>query len=215
MAQILFANNATSTLAGAISNSATAVNLAAGTGVLFPAPAAGQYFVGTFNDSATGLLNEIVHVTAVSVDTLTIVRAQEGTVALNWNAGDLFANLITAGTLATLEAAIPSLGSLRVVSGGTTIAPTSTDGTVVIKNATTSASIYQLPSAPTSGRTVNVKDGAGNFGAPSGSTGGKCTVVTTDGSQIDGITGATGYIMSADWQSEQFIFDGTNWGVYA
>lgn len=214
MSTILFANNASSTLAGAISNTAVTCNLAVGTGVLFPAPGAGQYFVGTFNDAATGLLTEIVHVTNVTVDTITIVRAQEGTTALNWNAGDLFANLLTAGTLQTIEASIPSSGGIRVVAGGSTIAPLSTDGTVVIKNATTSPTVYQMPSSPATGLKVAIKDGAGNFGAASGSTGGKCTVVTTDGTQIDGIAGATGYIMSADWQATSLEFDGTEWGIY-
>jgi len=96
---ILFANNATSTLAGSISNVAVACNLAPGTGALFPSPTGSDYFVMTFTDAATGILKEIVHVTARSVDTLTIVRAQEGTTALAWTAGDIAANLNTAGTM--------------------------------------------------------------------------------------------------------------------
>jgi len=102
MAQILFANNANTTLAGSISPTATTANLAAGTGVLFPAPGAGQYFVGTFTDAATGLLREIVHVTNVTGDTITMVRAQEGTTGLNWLANDLFAELWTAGQAGAL-----------------------------------------------------------------------------------------------------------------
>src|ERR1700685_3189784 len=94
---ILAANNANTTLAGSISNTATTANLAAGTGVLFPSPSGGEYFVGTFTDAATGLLREIVHVTNVTGDTITMVRAQEGTTGLNWSANDLFANLWTAG----------------------------------------------------------------------------------------------------------------------
>ncbi len=99
MAICLFANNATSTLAGSINNVATSCNLAPGTGALFPDPDTGEYFVLTFTDSATGLVNEIVHVTARATDTLTIVRAQEGTAAAAWNAGDLASSLITAGQL--------------------------------------------------------------------------------------------------------------------
>lgn len=95
---ILFANNATTTLASAISNSATSVAVASGTGVKFPSPGAGQFFIMTFLDAATQLIEEIVHVTAVSGDTMTIIRAQEGTSALAWNAGDIAAMLITAGT---------------------------------------------------------------------------------------------------------------------
>ena len=102
MSQLLFANNAGSTLAGGITNVATTANLASGTGVLFPAPAAGQYFVATLTDEATGLLNEIVWVTNVTGDVVTIVRAQEGTTALNWLASDLFDNNWTAGQAAAM-----------------------------------------------------------------------------------------------------------------
>jgi hypothetical protein len=97
MAVLLFANLATATLAGAISNTSTTVTLQAGEGALFPNPSAGQQFVGTFVDAATGLLDEIVTCTARSTDILTIVRAQEGTTGLNCSAGDFFSNLWTAG----------------------------------------------------------------------------------------------------------------------
>jgi len=100
MSRAIFKNNATSTLAGSITNVATTASLSAGTGALFPNPttADGDYFVLTFTDQATGLLNEIVHVTARSGDVITMTRAQEGTTALAWSAGDLATMLITAGT---------------------------------------------------------------------------------------------------------------------
>lgn len=99
MSTLLFANNAGSTLAGPISNVATTINLAAGGGALFPNPTGDQYFKLTLTDAATGLLQEIVHVTARSTDQLTVVRGQEGTTPRNWSAGDLAENLLTAGTM--------------------------------------------------------------------------------------------------------------------
>lgn len=93
----IFANNAGSTLAGSISNTALSLNLQAGGGALFPNPTTGQIFTITAVDAATGLLREIMWCTARSADTLTIVRAQEGTTALNWSAGDLIQELWTAG----------------------------------------------------------------------------------------------------------------------
>ena len=72
MSTFLFANDASSTLVAPISSSSNSVTLASGTGSLFPNPSAGQQFSLTFNDAATGLLTEIVHVTAVSGDTFTI-----------------------------------------------------------------------------------------------------------------------------------------------
>ena len=96
--QFLFANNANSTLAGAITNTATTANLASGTGSLFPPPGTNQAFVATFTSASNPAIQEIVYVTAISGDTVTLVRGQEGTTALAWNANDLFQMLCTAGT---------------------------------------------------------------------------------------------------------------------
>jgi microcystin-dependent protein len=97
MSQIIFKNNAQSSLAGGISPTATSAQLQAGTGVLFAQPTPGQFFVGTFVDAATGLSNEIIHVTQVVGDTISMVRAQEGTAARSWEPGDAFSELWTAG----------------------------------------------------------------------------------------------------------------------
>ena len=43
----LFANNAFSTLAGAISNTATTMSVQAGAGAKFPSPTGGDYFLVT------------------------------------------------------------------------------------------------------------------------------------------------------------------------
>src|ERR1700724_2481804 len=99
MSLVRYKNNLSTTLAGAISNVATAANLQSGAGAQFPSLANGEYIVLTLVDAATGLLNEIVQCTGVSGDTITIVRAQEGTVALNWLAGDIVVNDVTAGQM--------------------------------------------------------------------------------------------------------------------
>lgn len=129
MANLLFSNNAQTTLAGSISNVAVSANLASGAGALFPSPGAGQYFMMTFVDAATGLINEIVKVTARSGDTITIVRAQEGTTAKAWSAGDLAANFWTAGQAAAmLQISDPTI-RIRL-TGNTTfyVATTGNDG---------------------------------------------------------------------------------------
>lgn len=106
MTTILVSNNASSNLAGSITNIATTANLAIGSGVEFPTPSAGQYYIGSFKDAATGLLTEIVHVTVMTSDTITtMVRAQEGTTAQPWAAGDLFLNQMTAGGFQALAQA--------------------------------------------------------------------------------------------------------------
>jgi len=102
MALILWSNNAKTTIAGSIAADATTVNLASGAGALFPNPTDGDYFLLTFVDAATKLISEIVKVTARSTDALTIVRAQEGTAARAWTAGDIASNLWTAGAAAAM-----------------------------------------------------------------------------------------------------------------
>jgi len=99
---LLASNNATTTLAGPIGPSATALNVQSGAGAEFPTPGANQYFTLTLNDAATGLLNEICWCTNVTGDTLTVIRAQEGTTAQSWLANDLASNFWTAGSMAAM-----------------------------------------------------------------------------------------------------------------
>ena len=81
-----FTNNATSTLAAGITNSATSLSVASGQGALFPPLSAGDYFYCTLANTSGAI--EIVKVTARSTDTFTITRAQDGTTGLAWNTGD-------------------------------------------------------------------------------------------------------------------------------
>ena len=59
---LLFANNATTEVAGSISATATQINVAAGEGVLFPNPGPGDYFVVTLYKNDASQLHEIIHV---------------------------------------------------------------------------------------------------------------------------------------------------------
>lgn len=102
MSLLQFANFGSTQLAGAISNVATVANLISGSGALFPEPSNGQYFVAEFNDQATGLEYEVVWVTGRMGDTITMIRGQEGTSALTWQAGDLFFSGPTAGQMGLL-----------------------------------------------------------------------------------------------------------------
>jgi hypothetical protein len=126
---ILWSNNASTTVSGSITAASTSVQLAAGTGVLFPNPTGGNYYVATFYDQGTKTINEIVHVTAMAGDVATIVRAQEGTVARAWNAGDIFANLVTAGTLAAFVQAGTGPANTSIVYVGTDTS--TTPGTII------------------------------------------------------------------------------------
>ena len=82
---ILFTNNASSTLNGAITNVATSLIVTTGQGTRFPAPGGSDWFYATITD---GTNTEIIKCTARSTDTFsTIVRAQDGTTAYAFASG--------------------------------------------------------------------------------------------------------------------------------
>ena len=95
MAQPLFTNNAATTLASGITNVATTLTVASGTGALFPSPTGSNYSYVTLINAA-GTVLEIVKLTARSTDTLTITRAQEGTNASAFSTGDKVELRVTA-----------------------------------------------------------------------------------------------------------------------
>lgn len=95
---ILFTNNATTNLAASITSGATSLTVLTGTGSLFPNPTAPDYFLITLI-GISGSPIEIVKCTARSTDTLTIVRAQEGTTASAFTGGDQVQLRITAGVM--------------------------------------------------------------------------------------------------------------------
>ena len=101
----LFSNNAYSSLAANASNVTTTLTLATGTGARFPLPTGGDYFLLTLVGLDTNTNEsswEIVKVTARATDTLTVVRAQEGTSAVAWNSGTRVESRATAGTFSGL-----------------------------------------------------------------------------------------------------------------
>ena len=91
---VVFSNNGKTTLAANVSSSATSISVADGS--VFPSLGSGEVFFCTFDD---GTNNEIVKVTAISSNTLTVVRAQESTTARAFSAGDAAELRLTAGIL--------------------------------------------------------------------------------------------------------------------
>ena len=134
MVPFIFANNIKTTLAAALSSSGTTVTLASASGL--PTIPAGSYMPLTLNDSATGLVYEVLYVTAISGATLTVMRGQEGTSAQTWAIGDIafvgptaspFQNAIAEITNAIAGAGLtPTAGSLgQLLTTIQTIVPTS------------------------------------------------------------------------------------------
>jgi len=101
MAQFVVANNVNTQLAAALPSSgagSTTVVLASSANLPTLNTATGQMMPLTLNDAATGAIYETVYVTAISGATLTVLRGQEGTSALNWSVGDFAFCAPTAGT---------------------------------------------------------------------------------------------------------------------
>ena len=98
MTTLLFANQAQTTLAAPVNSTATTIYVAGGTASYFPDPGVDEAFKLTLVDALSSLIVEIVLVTAVDGDALTVVRGQEGTTPRSWKVGDFAVNLMTAGT---------------------------------------------------------------------------------------------------------------------
>ena len=96
MTQFVMANFVNTTLAAPLASGSTSMTLASSSGL--PTLSAGQIMPLTINDAATGLIFEIVYVTAIAGAVLTVEHAQEGTSAQNWNIGDIVFCSFTAGT---------------------------------------------------------------------------------------------------------------------
>ena len=83
-----FSINATTTIPVAISSAATSITVVTGAGALFPVLGAGEYFKATLQDTNNNF--EIVRVTARADDTMTVVRGQDGTLAIPFPANSRF-----------------------------------------------------------------------------------------------------------------------------
>ena len=112
---IVFKNNAKTTLASSLSNSATSATVTDGS--VFPSLSAGEFFLITFDDGSN---NEICKCTARSGNTLTIVRAQESTTARAFSSGDAAEGRVTAGVLETIQENIAAKSANQTVFNATT-----------------------------------------------------------------------------------------------
>ncbi|NDC87964.1 MAG: hypothetical protein EB075_04020, partial [Bacteroidetes bacterium] len=92
---IRFSNNAQTTLASGITASATSITVANGS--VFPALTPGDHTYVTLEDLSGNL--EIVKVTAISSNTLTVTRGQDGTTARAFSQGDFAQLRVTAALL--------------------------------------------------------------------------------------------------------------------
>lgn len=125
-------NFAVSSVATAPAPATTGLSLTvtAGTGALFPA-APFNCTVFPAGSSPTSSNAEIIRVTVVAGDVLTIVRAQEGSSARSIIAGDTIANTVTVKDFTDIETAINAVGGGAAISAG---AFSQSTGTVQFSN---------------------------------------------------------------------------------
>jgi hypothetical protein len=167
-----FSNNALATLASSIGSTATALSVTAGFGALFPALAAGQQFIATLMKAGAPATLEIILCTARSGDNFTtIVRAQEGTTALSWSAGDTVALLPTAGGFAAFAQTV----DLQATSLSAPLSATSSSSFVTAMTLTLPLGIYKL-----SALLAFFQASAGNAGVSFQVVGGTATVSFTN-----------------------------------
>ena len=112
---VKFTNNARTTLAADLSNSATTATVTSGS--VFPVLNAGEYFYCTFDN---GTNNEIVKVTARSGNTLTIVRGVDNTTARAFSTDDAAELRATAGLLTDIQENIAAKSANQTVYNATT-----------------------------------------------------------------------------------------------
>lgn len=113
-------NNSASVLAAGISDTDTSVTVYPSHGSRFPVVAAPDYAFATLEDASGNV--EIVKIVAHvgTGNAFTVERAQQGTEARAWVAGDLFEMRLTASELARLEAEVDALEASRVRKAGDT-----------------------------------------------------------------------------------------------
>lgn len=198
MAKQLYTNNAVTILASGIDDDDTSLTVASGAGAKFPNPSGDDWFLVTLINRAGGVEGdwEIVKCTARSTDVLTIVRAQEGTLAQSWIAGTPVelrwtagctldaANLTNtpAGNLAatTVQAALNELDTEKVALAGGTLSGGLTVSGEFIGDARTVFSGVNTSTATSSLVALSMRAGASDDTTTLGRCGTEYTIVAAN-----------------------------------
>lgn len=150
---VLLKNNTSSLLVGSVSAGATSVVVTTGAGAGFPSPGASEYFYGTLV-SPTGLY-EIVKCTARVNDVLTIVRAQEGTVAIPFPDGSRIDLRVTARSVLD---AIDDRVALKDHASEISFTPTGPISATNVQDA-----IVELQNEPGNAAMIGIADAGGYY----------------------------------------------------
>ena len=161
MSQFVYINFYKTTLSAAMTSTQTTMTVGSATGL--PTLTTGQVLPLVLTSASNNTVHEIVYVTAISSNTLTIERGQEGTAGNTWAIGDYVSCDTTAGSVVasgddvsfgTVDATglITANGGLTVPSGQTaTVAGTlDVTGSATVPAATASTNPVNLGQFPNS-----------------------------------------------------------------
>jgi hypothetical protein len=180
-------NNAYGTLSAGITDSATSLTLNSGEGARFPALGAGDYFYATLVDTSNNL--EIIKVTARSVDSMTIIRGQDGTTARAYGLNDR----LELRPVAALFNEKVDLESITPVSRGGTGRSTLTSNAVIIGNGASEVNAV----APGTAGNVLTSTGSDWVSSPLPPEAGSVTLLATVSATSGNSVSATGLDLSS------------------
>lgn len=108
-------------------------------------------------------------------------------------------NALGANALAVLDAGVVMFQPVRIISTGSGYAATTNDHLIVVRKASGSATTITLPSSPSAGNQIIVKDGKGDAASNN---------ITITGGTIDG---AAMHVIAINRGSARLTFDGAEW----
>lgn len=108
-------------------------------------------------------------------------------------------NVTVVGTFTTASRVL----GLTVITATGAYNILSTDDQVVINKTVGGATTVNLPTSPTTGRTLTVKDGKGDAATNN-------ITVTPAAGNIDG---SSTFVINVNYQSNDFVYNGTQWNV--
>lgn len=116
---MLFINNWATPLTNSAGTSATALSVSPAEAAKLGTIGAGEFYTATLAkvDEGAETAWEIVHITEVAGGTLTVERAQEGTTALTWSAGEVISVRLTAAGLASGSAPVVDIADTTFFPG--------------------------------------------------------------------------------------------------
>jgi len=175
---IKFSNNASTTLSASLGSAATTATVADGS--VFPTLGGSDHCYITLNGSVG---TEIVKVTAIVTNTLTIVRAQDGTTAKNFLSGDRAELRLTTAALNDLAQESDDLGDFGVTA-------TSAELNILDGVTSTAAELNILDGVTSTAAELNILDGVTSTAAELNILDG-VTSTTAELNILDGVTATT------------------------